>query len=68
MPISTGRVFLPDFKKLPGFDWVERFMNEHEAFRADMGHLHDDQVDGMTEALLIWQERGGGRGPLPVWP
>ena len=65
MPISTGRVVLPD-PKLPGYEWVEGFINEHEAFTNDDSHLYDDQVDTETEAVLIWQERGGGRGPLPA--
>jgi predicted phage terminase large subunit-like protein len=64
MSISAGRVFLPD-PKMPGYKWVEGFLNEHEAFAADMSHTWDDQCDAQTEALLIWQERGGGRGPVP---
>ena len=64
IPIHTGRVFLPD-PKMPGFEWVEKFINEHSAFTDDDSHLNDDQVDAHTEASSIWQERGGGVGPLP---
>lgn len=66
MPISAGRVFLPNFK-LPGYKWVEHFVNEHSAFTDDDSHLHDDCVDANTMAHLIWMQRGGGRGPIPEW-
>lgn len=65
MPISAGRIFLPD-PMLPGHAWVNGFVNEHEAFTTDDSHLNDDQVDGHTMASLIWQQRGGARGPLPA--
>lgn len=65
MPIAAGRVFLPD-EHLPGYGWVSSFINEHEAFTADDSHPYDDQVDGQTMANLIWQRRGGGRGPIPT--
>ena len=61
MPLSAGRVILPD-PRLPGMDWVEGFVNEHEAFTTDDSHLFDDQVDTFTEACLIWQARRGGTG------
>lgn len=64
MPISAGRVFLPN-PSMPGFEWVGKFVNEHTAFTDDDSHLNDDQVDAHTIASSIWQERGGGRGPLP---
>lgn len=68
MPLSAGRVFLPDHKVLgPEYKWVEKFINEHGAFTDDDSHLNDDQVDAHTEASSIWQERGGGTGPLPLW-
>jgi predicted phage terminase large subunit-like protein len=63
MPLSTGRVWLPD-PKMVGFEWVNRFIAEHSAFTDDDSHLNDDQVDGHTEASSIWQERGGGTGPI----
>lgn len=66
LPLSAGRVFIPD-PTMPGFRWVESFVNEHSAFTDDDSHLYDDQVDACTEALLIWLSRGGGVGPLPVW-
>lgn len=68
MPLSVGRVYIPD-PTLPGMHWVGRnFLPEMGAFSSDDSHLYDDQVDGMTTALLIWQQRGGGVGPLPIWP
>jgi len=66
MPISTGRVYLPN-PRLPGYQWVDGFINEHESFTNDDSHLFDDQVDTETMALLIWQQRGGGRGQIPIW-
>lgn len=66
MPLSAGRIFIPD-PKMPGFQWVDGFINEHEAFTTDDSHLFDDVVDTFTEACLIWQARGGGRGAIPVW-
>lgn len=36
--------------------WVEDFIAECSAFRDDMQHPHDDQVDVLTQAGLIWQE------------
>lgn len=66
LPLSAGRVYLPD-PKMPGYEWVTKFINEHNAFTDDDSHLNDDQVDTHTEASSIWQERGGGTGPIPVW-
>jgi predicted phage terminase large subunit-like protein len=65
LPISAGRIFIPD-SKMPGYHWVDGFVNECSAFSAELDYLHDDQVDTMTSAILIWLERGGGRGPLPI--
>lgn len=63
LPISAGRVYLPD----PTIHtWVNGFVNEHEAFTTDDSHLNDDQIDCETMALLNWQQRGGGRGPIPA--
>lgn len=68
MPLSSGRVFVPEWRMLgPEYRWVEKFISEHGAFTDDDSHLNDDQVDTHTEASAIWQERGGGTGPLPVW-
>jgi predicted phage terminase large subunit-like protein len=66
MTIKAGRVFLP-WPNLDGKRWVENLVNECSAFSNDDSHLYDDQVDGMTMANLIWQQRGGGSGPLPVF-
>ncbi len=66
LPISAGRHFLPD-PKMPGYQWVEGFVQEHFAFSADGSHLHDDDVDAQTMATLAWLRRGGGRGPIPEW-
>jgi len=65
MPISAGRIFIPE-PTVAGHQWVQGFINEHEAFTADDSHLHDDQCDSQTMALLIWMQRGGGVGPLPT--
>lgn len=62
--MSAGRVFFPDSNIL-GYKWVDGFINECIGFTVDDSHLHDDQVDAMTEAILIWMERGGGTGPIP---
>lgn len=66
IPISSGRVFLP-WPGMAGFRWSEGLVSECGAFTSDDSHLYDDQVDTMTEALLIWMQRGGGVGELPVW-
>lgn len=66
MPMAAHRVFLPN-PDLRENKWVQGFINEHSAFTDDDSHLNDDQVDTHTEASSIWQERGGGVGPVPVW-
>jgi predicted phage terminase large subunit-like protein len=66
IPLSAGRIILPS-PKLEGYGWVDGLKNEAESFTADDSHLFDDQVDTMNQAALIWMERGGGKGPLPVW-
>lgn len=65
LPMSVGRFFLPD-PRMPGYKWVETFINECEAFSSDGSHVNDDQVDTFTESALVWESRGGGRGPLPA--
>lgn len=66
--IHAGRVFLPDWRALDtSYKWVDTFVGEHTAFSSDDSHLFDDQVDTHTEANAIWQEMGGGTGPLPIW-
>lgn len=66
MPLSCGRIMIPN-PKLSGYKWVDKYINEHTSFSADMSHLFDDRVDTTTMAILIWLERGGGVGPLPYW-
>ena len=66
IPLSTGRIYLPN-PSMHEYKWVEGLINEAASFTADDSHLYDDQVDTMTEAILIWLERGGGTGPLPEW-
>lgn len=65
VPMAAGRVELPS-SDMPGYRWVENLVNECTGFTADDSHLYDDQVDTMTEAILIWMERGGGTGPVPL--
>lgn len=64
VPMSEGRVFFPQ-TNMRGFQWVEGLEQECLGFTADDSHLNDDQVDAMSEAILIWMEKGGGTGPLP---
>jgi predicted phage terminase large subunit-like protein len=46
--VEAGNVYLPDPALAP---WVHDFIEEAAAFPRG---LHDDQVDGMTQALLRW--------------
>jgi predicted phage terminase large subunit-like protein len=55
--IWSGRVILPD---TPEASWVDDFMAECSAFTEDMSHSHDDQVDAMAMAILIWRGELGG--------
>lgn len=34
--------------------WVEEFLSEISEFSEDFKHPHDDQVDAMAQAILIW--------------
>jgi len=65
VPMAAGRVELPN-SKMPGYRWVDHLVNECTGFTADDSHLYDDQVDAMTCAILVWMERGGGTGPVPI--
>ena len=56
--IAAGRVILPD---TPEAAWVDGFIAECSAFSADMSQAHDDQVDAMTMAILLWRGELGGR-------
>jgi predicted phage terminase large subunit-like protein len=66
MLMYARRIFLP-CPKATGKRWVNLFTQETSSFSADNSHAFDDQVDAMTTALLMWQQRGGGTGPLPKW-
>ena len=55
--IYAGRVILPD---TPEASWVDDFMAECSAFSEDMSQSHDDQVDAMTMAILLWRGELGG--------
>lgn len=44
--IEQGRVFIPD-----DAPWIAEFLSECEAFKADMTHDFDDQVDVLTDAI-----------------
>lgn len=57
LAIYAGQVILPGGD---GERWVDDFISECAAFSEDMSHVHDDQVDCMTMAVLIW--RGLMRG------
>jgi len=65
MTIKPGRIFLP-WPGLSDCRWVEGLVNECMSFSNDDSHLYDDQVDAMTMANLIWQQRGGGVGAISV--
>lgn len=45
--IESGRVFLPK-----NAAWTGVFLQECEAFKSDMTHAHDDQVDPMIDAIV----------------
>ena len=67
--LSAGRIIIPEESKKmgPGFKWVDGFVQEHTSFTTDDSHMNDDQVDTTTMGIMIWQEKGGGTGPLPFW-
>lgn len=44
--IEQGRVFIPDAAQ-----WVSEFLAECEAFKADMTHDHDDQIDTLIDSI-----------------
>ncbi len=64
VPLAAGRIFLPS-PAMAGYRWVDHFISECIGFTSDDSHCYDDQVDTMTEAILIWMESGGGVGPIP---
>lgn len=55
--IFSGRVILPD---TPEASWVDDFIAECSAFSEDMSQTHDDQVDAMAMAILLWRGELGG--------
>lgn len=46
--IEAGRVYLPE-----NAPWVSDFIAECEAFRGDMKHAHDDQVDVLVDLITL---------------
>lgn len=50
--IANGRVFLPR-----NSNFTEKFMSQCAEFLPD-GSVHDDMVDAMTMAILIWRNYG----------
>jgi len=44
--IDVGSVYIPE-----SAPWVSDFIQECEAFTADMSHSHDDQIDPMLDAI-----------------
>ena len=61
LAIYAGQVILPGNE---GERWVDDFISECSAFSEDMSQVHDDMVDCMTMAVLIW--RGLMRGVSEV--
>lgn len=53
--IESGYVYLPE-----AAPWVADLLGELEAFQADMGHAHDDQVDVLVYAVTELRIRAGG--------
>ncbi|MDR1535818.1 MAG: phage terminase large subunit [Planctomycetota bacterium] len=59
LAIYNGQVILPDH---PEAAWVDDFIAECSAFSEDLSQAHDDQVDALTMAVLIWRGvLGGGK-------
>lgn len=58
--VESGNVFLPD-PTMPGYEWVNAFIAEARSFPTGE---HDDQVDGMTQALD--DLRAGGFASITV--
>lgn len=46
--IEAGRVYIPE-----NAPWVSDFIAECEAFRGDMKHAHDDQVDVLVDLINL---------------
>lgn len=51
LPIFDKKVYLPNDGNL---EWVADFIAECSSFNAEMTQSHDDQVDAMTMAVLLW--------------
>jgi len=58
--VESGNVILPD-PTMPGYEWVNAFIAETRSFPTGE---HDDQVDGMTQALD--ELRAGGFASITV--
>jgi predicted phage terminase large subunit-like protein len=50
--LFKGYVRVPDLNYAP---WVEEFIDEVCEFSDTEEHSFDDQVDAMTQAILVWQ-------------
>ena len=53
--IEAKQVFLPNITQAP---WINEFIHEVTAFRADADNTSDDQVDAMTQALRYFLPKG----------
>ena len=49
---------LPADRKNPYNSWIDGLLAEMRAFRADLGHLRDDQVDAVVYGLDYFKNRG----------
>lgn len=56
--MKAGNVFIPD-PTMPGFEWVESYIQEMIRFRGG-GNEKNDQVDMTTQALNYWKPRRKG--------
>lgn len=50
--IYQGLVRIPPDDAAP---WVEDFILETVSFKSDLSHNYDDQVDAMTQAVVVWR-------------
>jgi predicted phage terminase large subunit-like protein len=57
--IEAGYVYLPE-----NAPWLSDFVSECESFTSDDGHLHDDQIDPMCDAI---NDMISSQNELGVW-
>lgn len=57
--VFNGDIWLPS-DTIPGCEWSAQVVDEHSAFTADDTHAHDEDVDGLTMSVSIWNFHGGG--------